>query len=164
MKIRWSLLFFLLCSLPLSSCNEEVHLSANEENEIKRSVERAFRDLQEAAKSLDVDRYMGFIDREKFTFLNEDGTVLHSFEEFEKRYRRGIASVEEYNSLEFDHVKITVIDQNNAVLVNEFNAVLQLKSGDVLPTAGAGTQVWSKIKGDWTLVNVSSSSRAQKDS
>ncbi|NNE98911.1 MAG: nuclear transport factor 2 family protein [Pyrinomonadaceae bacterium] len=163
MNMRRPIFFLILMSLLLISCGGESRLAEVNENEIKKSINRSFRDLQEAAKSLDVDRYTSFIAREKFTFLNEDGTVFHSFDDFKKLYSEGIASVERYDSLEFDRVKITVIDQSNAVLVNEFKAVLKLKSGEVLPTGGAGTQVWSKIKGDWKLVNISSSSKPRKN-
>ena len=130
------------------------------EDEIKNSVNLAFKGLAEAAKSSDVARYFEFFDKEKFTALNEDGTVTHSFGEFEKSYREQISSVENYQSLEFRNVKITVVNTDTAILVNEFRAEVVLKSGDVVTAEGAGTQVWAESDGNWKLVSVSSSSKS----
>jgi len=136
-----------------------MNFSEKQGNEIVESVERAFAGLAEAAKSLDVDKYVEFFDKEKFTALNEDGTVTHTFEEFIETYLGQISSVKEYQSLEFLNVKITVVNANTAILVNEFKAKVVLKSGDVIAAGGAGTQVWAESDGNWRLVSVSSSSK-----
>ena len=129
------------------------------EDKIKDSVNQAFGGLIEAAKSLDVGRYVEFFDKERFTALNDDGTVTHSFDEFENTYRQQISALVNYESLEFSNVKISVINSQTAILVNEFTASVLLKSGDVVTAKGAGTQVWAETDGAWKLVSVSGSSK-----
>ena len=136
-------------------------MTEQQEQTARESVTKSFEGLAEAAKSLNSASYFEYFDKKDFTFLNDDGTVIHSFAEFEKFYRQGITSIEKYHSLEFSKVKITVLDSQTAILVNEFKAKILLKSGDQISMAGAGTQVWSKREGDWKLVNVSSSSKPQ---
>ena len=155
---------FLLCVLCLSACvSKEAKLSVADKSEIEDAVDEAFKGLIEAAKSLDVDRYIKFFSKEKFTSLNEDGTVFHSLDEFEDAYKKAIAGVKSYESLEFNKVKITVVDKSTAILVNEFEAKVILKSGETVSALGAGTQVWSKIEDSWKLVSVSSSSRSPSE-
>lgn len=127
------------------------------ESEINKEIAQVFNELADVVKSLDVEQYAEFFNKEKFTALNADGTVTHSFEEFIDSYSVQISAVENYRSLEFKNVKITVINNKTAILVNEYDAVIVLKSGDEISTSGAGTQVWSNEDGNWKLVNVSSS-------
>jgi hypothetical protein len=135
-----------------------MQLSESELEKIKRSVERAFEELAEAARSLEHDEYLKHFDRENFTALNADGTVALSFEEFENMYRQQVAVLKSYESLEFSNVKITVINPQTAILVNEFEASVLLKSGEVVSASGGGMQVWTETEGNWKLVSVSSSS------
>lgn len=45
---------------------------------------------------------LAFFDYSTFSgLINDDGTVIHSFAEFEKSCRQGITSIEKYQSLEF---------------------------------------------------------------
>ena len=138
-----------------------MQISEIKENETKNAINQAFKGLTEAAKSLDVNQYAEFFYKEKFTALNADGTVTHSFEEFINGYSEGISALESYESLEFKNVKITVANSTTAILVNEYDAVVVLKSGDKVSAKGAGTQVWSKENGTWKLVSVSSSSKSE---
>ena len=126
-------------------------------NEIKESVNRAFEGLVLVSKKLDFEAYIEYFDRENFTGLNADGTVVHSIEEFENTYRPHFSAIKSYQSLEFENVKITVINETTAILVNEFKARVEIESGDIVSASGGGTQVWSEINGDWKLVSVSSS-------
>jgi ketosteroid isomerase-like protein len=134
-----------------------MQLSESEEEKIKKEITQAFEGLAEAAKSFDVDKYIEFFDGEKYTSLNSDGTVIHSLKQFEDIYREGILAIERYQSLEFSNVKITVVNAETTILVNEFEAKFLLKSGDTFSTSGGGTQVWAKGKDSWKLVSVSSS-------
>lgn len=132
-------------------------LSKQQEASIIKAVNQSFDGLVEAAKAFDFDRYLEYFDKERFTALNEDGTVVHSVEAFENLYREQFAIPEKYQSLDFSNIKITVINHTTAILVNEFKAEVLLTSGDVVFASGGGTQVWSLMKGVWKLVNVSSS-------
>jgi len=131
--------------------------------EIESEVNQAFDGLVDAVRTMNVERYLGYFDRQEFTSLNDDGSVFHNFKQFESMYRQQAPYVEKYVSLEFDNVKITVINNSTAVLVNEYFAEVTLKSGDAVSASGAGTQVWSKGTGEWKLVNVSSSIKNSKE-
>ena len=128
--------------------------------EIKESVNRAFEDLATASKELDFETYIGYFDRETFTGLNADGTVIHSIGEFENYYRPHFSAIKSYQSLDFEKVKITVINETTAILVNEYKARVEIESGEIVSASGGGTQVWAKSSGEWKLVSVSSSSRS----
>ncbi len=134
-------------------------MTAQRENEIRTEVKAAFRGLAEASQTLDREKYFSYFDAEKYTALNENGVVLHSFDAFKEMYLPQLKYLENYQSLEFSNVKIDVIDASTAVLVNEYTATVTLTSGETVNAAGAGTQVWSKRTGSWKLVNVSSSTK-----
>lgn len=122
-------------------------------------VQSAFDGLAEAAKAMDHERYFAFFDQEDFTSLNADGSVFHSFEAFQDHFLSGVSYLSRYESLSFSNVKIDVIDAKTAILVNEYEAVVELSSGEKIKAGGAGTQVWSRRSGTWKLVNVSSSNK-----
>ena len=134
-------------------------LTESEQDEARRQVSDSFDRLVAASKSFDFDRYLAFFDKDKFSGLNGNGTVTHSLADFERIYRPQFSVPQSYESLDFNKVKITIINRTTAILVNEFHARVLLKTGEVVPAAGGGTQVWSKSSGVWKLVNVSSSAR-----
>jgi len=137
-----------------------MYLDKNSELQVESEVKQVFEGLVVAARSLNIENYLSFFDKKKFTSLNDDGSVFHSFSEFEDVYRQQIPALEKYNSLEFTNVKITVLNNSTAILVNEYRAEVVLKSGDTVSAGGAGTQVWSKASGAWLLVSVSGSMKA----
>jgi hypothetical protein len=145
-------------ALFIVSCTSRT-AKVQDEAAIRDSVNGAFKSLAEAAKSLDSEKYLSHFDRRKFTSLNEDGTVTHSFDEFAKVYVKQTESIAKYKSLEFDDVKITVVNESTAILVNTYIADVLLKSGQSVTASGAGTQVWTKNGDFWKLVSVSSSAR-----
>ena len=122
-------------------------------------MHQAFLGLVEASKALDADRYFAYFDQEKFTGLNADGTVWRSMKDFKALVAPGFATVKSINSLEFSKVKVTEINPTTAILINEFKQRIELKNGEVVEQAGAGTQVWSKASGVWKLVSVSASDK-----
>ncbi|GJL96019.1 MAG: hypothetical protein DHS20C05_24240 [Hyphococcus sp.] len=146
--------------LVLTACSQNSQtLTQAEREEIKSAVTQSFDGLVDAVLALDHDKYFSYFDTEKYTSLNEDGTVTHTFDAFKTTYLAQTAYLKEYKSLSFDNVKITVIDRANAVLVNEYEAEIVLTSGDAITAKGGGTQVWSKSTGAWKLVSVSSSAK-----
>ncbi len=136
-----------------------MNMSENTELKIESEVHQAFLGLVEASKALDVARYFDYFDKEKFTGLNADGTVWRSVKDLEALIVPGFSSVKRIISLEFSLVKITVINQSTAILINEYKQSIELKNGTVVEQAGAGTQVWSKANGAWKLVSVSDSDK-----
>jgi ketosteroid isomerase-like protein len=127
---------------------------------IHKEVDQAFRGLVDAILAMDTEQYFGFFDPKLYTALNANGSVTHSFKLFSDLFREQINFVEAYKELSFHNVKITVLDEKNAVLVNEFEAKVHLKEGNqIISTAGAGTQVWAKHSGEWKLVHVASAEK-----
>lgn len=160
MKKISAIIVFVLCALALSAgCSGETRLSEEEEKEVRRAVNESFDGLVAASKSFDFDHYLEFFDEDKFTGLNANGTVTHSLDDFDDAYRESFSIPEAYQSLRFKNVKVTVIDRYTAILVNEFEAQVLLKSGEVIPASGGGAQTWSKASGAWKLVSVSSSAK-----
>ena len=134
------------------------NLDIDKHSQIEGEVNKAFNGLVSAAKSLDSSKYFEFFDREKFTGLNADGKVWHSFKNLESIILSGFQMIDKTIALEFTNVKITVINQTTAILVNEYEQTLLLKSGETIKQSGGGTQVWFQSGNSWKLVSVSSSS------
>lgn len=126
---------------------------------VRAEVQSAFASLVNASRALDIDEYLDHVDRDRFTALNADGTVVHSFAEWADAIRGHFAVLETYEALEFDRVKVTVLDADTAILVNQYRAVVRLVSGETIEAEGGGTQVWHRTDGVWKLVSVSSSVR-----
>ncbi len=150
----------LLLALVLtgSGCKpNDSRLSAEDIDEISEAVNQSFLGLVKAARSLDADAYFSYFDTERFTALSADGTVTHSFEKFAETVRQQFTALQSYQSLEFSQVKISVINADVVVLVNEYQAEVVLKSGDLVSASGGGTQVWALQGDEWKLVSVSSS-------
>ena len=122
----------------------------------------AFLALVTASRELDFDRYLNSFDRDLFSGLRADGTVMHSIADLEQTYRPGFEMLESIEELEFRNVKITVLNATTAILVNEYSDVSILKTGGRVSGKGGGTQVWAKSDGAWKLVSVSSSSSAER--
>ncbi|MFT5303511.1 MAG: ketosteroid isomerase-like protein [Mariniblastus sp.] len=142
--------------LPRPSSESNNMTSPNLESEITNEVRTAFESLADAAQALDVERYLAFFDEQRYSGLNEDGSVSHSLAEFAPIIEQQFPELEKYLALEFSRVKITVINSTTAILVNEYSASVLLKSGDEASAEGGGSQVWSKDNGSWQLVCVSS--------
>lgn len=125
--------------------------------QIESEILDAFKGLVDASRSLDSKRYFDYFDKENFSGLNADGTVWHSIKNLEDLILPGFSAVEKSISLEFNNVKVTVINQTTAILVNEYRQTLLLRNGSMLKQSGGGVQVWSKTAGAWKLVSVSAS-------
>lgn len=152
--------FVLAGVFAVLGCFAQSGLTAAEKKQVEGQIEVAFAGLVDAAKAMDAQAYLAFFDRERFTALNADGTVTHDFASFANFYRQQLTALAKFESLTFDRVKVQVLDQRHAILVNEYVAKLRLLSGDVIESAGAGTQVWALKDGKWLLVSVSSSATA----
>lgn len=131
--------------------------NVTDNRQIENEVLGAFAALVNASRALDADLYMGFIDTEKFSGLGADGTAWHSAQVLDQLVRSGFPMVDNIASLEFDRVKVTVINASTAILVNQYQQTLVLKDQSVVRQAGGGTQVWSKAGAAWKLVSISAS-------
>ena len=140
-------------------CNgcSAIKMESIDKSNVESEVLDAFKGLVKASESLDSEKYFAYFDKEKFTGLNADGTVWHSIKNLETLINSGFPMIDKSISLEFKNVKVTVIDQTTAILVNEYKQSLLLKNGNLVNQSGGGTQVWFKSKGAWKLVSVSAS-------
>lgn len=136
-----------------------MELSEKSISKITQEVKQSFDGLVEASNALDTTRYFEFIDAEKFVGLNADGTNWNSIVDLKELIESGFNSIEKVESLIFTNVRISVIDLNTAILVNEYEQRVLLKGGAYYDGAGGGTQVWSKTTGKWLLVSISASSK-----
>ncbi|MAO29828.1 MAG: hypothetical protein CL595_06120 [Alteromonas sp.] len=126
-------------------------------SDLEEEVLNSFQSLVEASKRLDAEAYFQHFDADKFVGLNSDGTNWNSMDELVPVINTGFSAIQKLNSLEFLNVKVSIIDDFTAILVNEFSQSVLLKSGATYTFSGGGTQVWSKRSGQWKLVSVSAS-------
>lgn len=131
-------------------------------SQLEAEVLDAFKGLVEASKALDPRRYLTYVDADKFTGLSADGKAWHSIKDLENLVLAGFPMVEKIESLEFNRVKVTVINPSTAILVNEYRQTLLLKNKHVVNQAGGGTQVWFKSGDAWKLVSISASDASQR--
>lgn len=147
----------IACITLLSCMQKDIKLATLKEQSIKQEVLQSFQRLVNASKDLDTEKYYKIIDHAKFLGLNVNGTNWSSFQELKSAITPGFDSIKTINSLEFPNVKVSVIDHQTAVLVNEYIQSFTLKSGQTLISKGGGTQIWSKSSGKWLLVSISAS-------
>lgn len=122
-------------------------------------VVAAFEQLVVASKRRDIEAYFELIDEEKFIGLNSDGTNFNNAGALRELVNSGVNAIERINRLDFTNVKVSVIDSNTAILVNEYEQTVTLRSGELVSFSGGGTQVWSKHSGVWKLVSISASNK-----
>lgn len=158
MKITTFLTVVVLI-LSLSSCSKNMELTDNQKHKIEQEIQHSFAGLVEAANALDSKRYFDLIDNDKFVGLNSDGSNWNSVADLKGLIEPGFNAIEKVESLEFTNVRISVIDLNTAILVNEFEQTIVLKGGGRHSLAGGGTQVWSRASGKWLLVSISASAK-----
>jgi len=144
----------------LTGCSIDMKISEQSRFQIEQEIHQSFNGLAEASRLLDAERYFGYLDFDKFVGLNADGTNWNSINDLKALIGPSFDSIEKIESLNFTNVKVSVIDPNTAILVNEFEQSILLKSGEVVNSAGGGVQVWSKVSGNWKLVSVSASSKS----
>lgn len=128
---------------------------------VEQEVLASFQSLVEASRALDAERYFAHFDKDKFVGLNSDGSNWNSIDELVPLIKGGFSALKEVKKLSFNNVKVSVIDQNTAILVNEFVQTSELMDGRLVTGAGGGAQVWSKRSGAWKLVSFSASNKAE---
>lgn len=142
--------------LILVGCNTDEF----DRTKVEKEVLQSFDSLVVASKSLDADKYFRHFDAENFIGLNSDGFTWHSLDELKILIESGFRAIKKVESLQFKRVKLSIIDNNTVVLVNEFEQSMVLKDGSNVTVAGGGTQLWSKNSGAWKLVSISASNKS----
>ncbi|MRX28135.1 nuclear transport factor 2 family protein [Kangiella sp. HZ709] len=148
-----SLLFILI----ISCTQKQTTITTADTAIVKSQIRAQFNSLAIAAKNLDVNSYLSFIDKDKFTGLKVDGTNWNHYEGFKIDIVTGFSFIKKVHSLKFPNVKISVVNAETAVLTNEYIQVFSLNDGAKLTSKGGGTQVWSKASGKWLLISISAS-------
>jgi hypothetical protein len=153
-------LTLLAISILLLNCKvQDQKLTEADKTQIKTEVSASFDSLVESTKAQNWEAYFTHFDQNNFSGLNADGTVWESFEDFKASIVPGFQMIERSDSLVFPVVKISVIDRNTAILVNEYQQIIILTGGEEVKASGGGVQVWSKISQEWKLVSISASSK-----
>ena len=151
----------LLTSTCLLLCLLTGCAKTSEDDQVRQEVLASFESLVASSKALDTQTYFKHFDNEKFSGLDASGQNWNSIDDLRALIEPGFNAVTKVDSLQFNNVKVTVVDSRNAVLVNEFEQLLTLKSGDQISLAGGGVQVWHKADGNWLLVSVAASNKPQ---
>jgi hypothetical protein len=94
--------------------------------------------------------------------LSADGKTWQSIKNLEDVIGPGFAAVDKIDSLEFFNVKVTVINETTAILVNEYKQRIILKDKSLVEQVGGGVQVWSREDDDWKLVSISASDASER--
>lgn len=115
--------------------------------QIEKEVLASFQSLVQASKELDSNAYFAHFNEEKFIGLNSDGSNWNSINDLIPLITNGFAAINKITLLTFTNVKVSVINEQTAILVNEYVQSMELKDGSVVNSAGGGTQVWSKGNG-----------------
>ena len=71
--------------------------------------------------------------------------------------------VENIVRLKFRNVKVTVINQSTAILVNEYQQTILLKNGDTVEQSGGGSQAWFKADNAWKLASIAASDASPRN-
>ncbi|WP_100657017.1 nuclear transport factor 2 family protein [Alteromonas flava] len=129
--------------------------SKSNETQIEHEVLAAFDQLVTASKNLDAKHYFKLIDTEKFVGLDSDGTNWNSIEDLKPLITIGFSAIKTISSLEFTNIKVSVIDSQTAILVNEFTQSFTLQNDQSMTISGGGAQVWHKKNGSWKIVSIS---------
>tara|TARA_R110000868_G_scaffold368227_1_gene631224 strand:+ start:64021 stop:64494 length:474 start_codon:yes stop_codon:yes gene_type:complete len=156
-----TLLIALVSFILFTNCDKQTtQFTEEDKSQIKTEVQKSFETLVLATKKSDWEGYFNLFDHENFSGLNADGTTWESFNEFKDSVLPAFKMIEKNQALKFPILKITVIDSQTAVLINEYEQQLLLTNGQSIEVSGGGTQVWSKASGTWKLVSVSASSKS----
>lgn len=159
--MKWIINLLLVASLILLTGCSGNHdkLSKKTKERVEREVLESFDQLVDSVHGLNTKAYFNLIDHDKFVGLNSDGSNWNSIDDLKALIEPGFATIAKVDSLNFNKVKVSVIDERTAILVNEYEQTIVLKDGNKVSSAGGGTQVWSKISGNWKLVSVSASQK-----
>jgi len=141
---------------------KDMKLSETEKIQIEKEINHAFANLVDISTTLDSTRYFELIDKDKFVGLNANGQNWNNIEDLKAIIIPAFDMVKKIESINFTNVKISVIDKNTAILVNEYNQTIMLDNGQIIKDSGGGTQVWSKSSGHWLLVSISASSKSHE--
>jgi len=118
------------------------------ENEITLIFDKSIK----AGEELDVIRISENINDSLKTGFIDNGFYFKSFEELMVGFKTGIQGLE-YQKMNVDIKKITVLSENNALLTAHGDYSAKIVGGRILTGKFAWTFVYSKINGKWKLIH-----------
>jgi len=118
------------------------------ENEIALIFDKSIK----AGEKLDVTGISESINDSLKTGFIDNGFYFKSFEELMVGFKSGIQGLE-YQKMNIDTKKITVLSENNALLTAHGSSSIKVVDGRILTGVFAWTFVYSKIKGEWKVIH-----------
>ena len=144
------LIGFLIFRINAFSFSQE--LSTTSKDKIKNEISEIFDKSIEAGEKLDVNRISENINDALKTGFIDNGYYFNSFEELMVGFKSGIQGLE-YQKMNVDTKKITVLSENNALLTAHGDYSAKVVDGRLLTGKFAWTFVYSKINGKWKVIH-----------
>ena len=117
-----------------------------------REINQLFDKSIKAGEELDVTRISENVNDSLKTGFIDNGFYFKSFEELMVGFKSGIQGLE-YQKMNIDTKKITVLSENSVLLTAHGNYSVKVVDGRILTGEFAWTFVYSKIKGEWKVIH-----------
>jgi len=121
-------------------------------DKIETEITQIFDKSIKAGEELDIIGISENIDDSLKTGFIDNGFYFKSFKELMVGFKSGIQGLE-YQKMNVDTKKITVLSENNALLTARGNYSAKIVDGRILTGKFAWTFVYSKINGKWKVIH-----------
>ncbi|MEQ9300099.1 MAG: nuclear transport factor 2 family protein [Cyclobacteriaceae bacterium] len=121
-------------------------------DKIEKEITQLFDKSIRAGEKLDIKGITENIDDTLKTGFIDNGFYFKSFEELMVGFKSGIQGLE-YQKMNVETKKITVLSENNALLTAHGNYSTKVNDGRILTGKFAWTFVYSKINGKWKVIH-----------
>jgi hypothetical protein len=140
-------LIFGLCGFSYSQ-----KLSSRDIDKIKNEISLIFDKSIKAGEQLDVKGISENVNDSLQTGFIDNGFYFNSFEELMVRFKSGIRGLE-YQKMNIDTKKITVLSENSVLLTAHGNFSAKVVDGRMLTGRFAWTFVYANINGKWKVIH-----------
>ncbi|MHA6287781.1 nuclear transport factor 2 family protein [Maricaulis sp. CAU 1757] len=130
------------------SCSAVQALSIEE-----RAVCIRFRDMVDAVERLDNAAALEHFWSAGFS-ANIAGQIIKDPDEWATFYANSLGSIADIERLDFPQVEIRTLDRDTILLLNTYDEVVHLHSGERLELTGYGTQIWLRRGDEWRIAHV----------
>jgi hypothetical protein len=127
-------------------------LSSTLINKIEKEITLIFDKSIKAGEELDVKGISESINDSLKTGFIDNGFYFKTFEELMVGFNSGMQGLE-YQKMNIDTKKITVLSENNVLLTAHGNYSTKVVDGRILTGNFAWTFVYSKINGKWKVIH-----------
>lgn len=132
------------------SCSQD--LSSALINKIEKEITLIFDKSIKAGEELNITKISENINDSLKTGFIDNGFYFKSFEELMVGFKSGIRGLE-YQKMNIDTKKITVLSENNVLLTAHGNYSAKVVDGRILTGKFAWSFVYSKINGKWKVIH-----------